>query len=326
MTSTVADHLSPRLAWRAWRLDGHNYLHSLHQDSVWRGYEEVQAICQAPQTVYESREVAPEDNCTCGIYSVFTPAEALLWAADYYSRFPSSRVVIGQVSLWGKIVEHEGGLRAQYAYPHDLVLLGKPDMPSQQTLEQRYGVSVEVRDFEDLPSTTLLQAVRTGRIHPLNLAATTFFVSLVLFLLIGVLYSRVDAPASPVVESEPTVCVDTLPVQVSLVNGTCAKVSLDDGNVQERWYVLEQKGSETVIVRFSTTPQLPNVAAEYVPGRLVVRGRHWDTLRLRENVLAFTKIGNTYVYVRLPLSTLTRTEPLLGAFTFTPIVPITPSR
>lgn len=62
------------------------------------------------QRAMHSPQDAPHIKCTCGIYA----SKSLEHLHEYgYSR---SRVH-GQASLWGTVVEHQHGWRAQYAYP-----------------------------------------------------------------------------------------------------------------------------------------------------------------------------------------------------------------
>jgi hypothetical protein len=58
---------------------------------------------------------APQVNCTCGVYA----ARSLeyLRSAGY-----GEYGICGEVYLWGKVVEHERGWRAQLAYPRNLFL------------------------------------------------------------------------------------------------------------------------------------------------------------------------------------------------------------
>jgi hypothetical protein len=58
---------------------------------------------------------APKDGCTCGVYA----ARDLAHLQEIgYARYG----VHGEVYLWGTVVEHQLGWRAQYAYPKSLVL------------------------------------------------------------------------------------------------------------------------------------------------------------------------------------------------------------
>jgi hypothetical protein len=54
------------------------------------------------------------EGCTCGLYAVEEPE--LLRAA----RDPA---VIGTVDMWGRVMEHERGYRAEFAYPQRLALI-----------------------------------------------------------------------------------------------------------------------------------------------------------------------------------------------------------
>jgi hypothetical protein len=58
---------------------------------------------------------APEDNCACGIYAAKDINH--LEVIDYV-HFG----IIGEINLWGKIVAHKLGYRAQYAYPKNLIV------------------------------------------------------------------------------------------------------------------------------------------------------------------------------------------------------------
>ena len=74
----------------------------------------------------------PQTNCTCGVYAART-IEHLHQCG--YKKFG----IHGEVYLWGTVVEHERGWRAQFAYPKSLVL--QPDaIPSDtKEMEARLG-------------------------------------------------------------------------------------------------------------------------------------------------------------------------------------------
>lgn len=67
-------------------------------------------------------------RCRCGIY-----ATKSLVINSWLGRI-NDRFVYGRVALWGKVVEHTTGYRAQYAYPVSI---------SDRALADLYGVSVE---------------------------------------------------------------------------------------------------------------------------------------------------------------------------------------
>ena len=62
----------------------------------------------------KSDEKPPTDNCSCGIYAVKNLNNVVVEYRDTWSDFP---IIFGKVALWGKIIEHEKGYRAEFAYP-----------------------------------------------------------------------------------------------------------------------------------------------------------------------------------------------------------------
>ena len=74
---------------------------------------------------HDSRDV-PQANCTCGVYAVKTLDH---FRSAGYERFG----IHGEVYLWGKVVEHELGYRAQFAYPKNFVL--PPELIPSDTKE-----------------------------------------------------------------------------------------------------------------------------------------------------------------------------------------------
>jgi hypothetical protein len=55
--------------------------------------------------------------------------------------FPSGNVVVGHVALWGDVIEHEHGYRAQYGSVHNImkVVVGKLDL---DMLRGHYGCEI----------------------------------------------------------------------------------------------------------------------------------------------------------------------------------------
>lgn len=97
----------------------------------WMGYGDP-----APPT---KRHEAPHDDCLCGIhaYSQNVPLD------------PSDKpYAAGEVSLWGKVIVHEHGFRAQYAYPKRLYVIdgGSRADKIAEALSWTYGVPCEVWD------------------------------------------------------------------------------------------------------------------------------------------------------------------------------------
>jgi hypothetical protein len=140
------DGIEPIVGWRIWILlipammaqKGHRsrvLLHSLNHE-VWSPRKPFKAGCKESLRRFGRHGVAPESSCRCGIYAIKGIEQIL--SLSHFSLFGP---VLGEVSLWGKIVVHDGGYRAQYAYPKSLWVLGRmPDnLVSQLDV---YGVPV----------------------------------------------------------------------------------------------------------------------------------------------------------------------------------------
>lgn len=88
----------------------------------------------------------PVQQCTCGIYALKNRAEAKLrmLSSDLsLQRFgphgsPNPEFSCwGSVSLWGRVIEHERGYRAEYAYPSELWMT---DATTARRVQSLYGI------------------------------------------------------------------------------------------------------------------------------------------------------------------------------------------
>ena len=101
-------------AWRAWGLSGSRdgsevlLLPVAGAQKPWPIAEPARATCRR-----HHRRV-PDLECRCGLHAMRV-ANALRRTRD--------PAVIGTVALWGRIVEHEHGFRAEWAYPQRLSLI-----------------------------------------------------------------------------------------------------------------------------------------------------------------------------------------------------------
>ena len=93
--------------WRAWSVverDGDVILSSLTRAEAWEPGRPFVATCE------RKRHDAPHGRCSCGIYAAEDPNELARLGRI-------AGAAIGQVSLWGRLVEHSRGYRAAAAYP-----------------------------------------------------------------------------------------------------------------------------------------------------------------------------------------------------------------
>lgn len=126
--------LEPYVGLRAWRTRD-DTLVSVHRSVLWPDDGPLVAACeQVPLAhglaalfarrpppkregqTHEGDEV-PCLPCTCGIYAVRTSPECL----RFISRPGQGQMLVfGLVRMWGIVIEHEDGWRAQYAQPEAL--------------------------------------------------------------------------------------------------------------------------------------------------------------------------------------------------------------
>ena len=125
----VPDYISPIVGHRVWRWDAAG-LKSLN-GKRWPPGRPLAAICGAGNA-HDAHD-PPHLDCTCGVYAAKD--------IEHLRRLGyEGRGICGEVHLWGTVVEHELGWRAQFAYPKTLFLT--PDLiPSDtQEMESRLGV------------------------------------------------------------------------------------------------------------------------------------------------------------------------------------------
>jgi preprotein translocase subunit YajC len=117
----VPDYISPIVGFRVWQWDATG-LRSLNGER-WVAHQPLSAVCRADvcgsiaglsKATHNPAEL-PSFGCTCGVYAARTMEH--LRQCGY-----KKLGVHGEVYLWGTVVEHERGWRAQFAYPKVLFL------------------------------------------------------------------------------------------------------------------------------------------------------------------------------------------------------------
>jgi DNA-binding CsgD family transcriptional regulator len=124
----IPDYVAPIVGYRAWQWNcggwnPHSAPLKSFNDEWWSPGHALAATCNASfgwapvrgAEVVHGRDEAPQATCTCGIYA----AKSFDHLRDQgYLR----RGIRGEVYLWGNVIEHQSGWRAQFAYPKTLVL------------------------------------------------------------------------------------------------------------------------------------------------------------------------------------------------------------
>jgi hypothetical protein len=122
----------PIRAWRIWRVSDDSVLESPIYGDRWMPGQAFTADCP--------NHLQPAVACGCGVYAVTTRERALEWAEWARASLPY-RVVLGTVQLWGRVLPHLAGYRAERAYPYALELLeDEPEL--EHSLRTRYLVDV----------------------------------------------------------------------------------------------------------------------------------------------------------------------------------------
>lgn len=132
----IPDLISPIVGHRVWRWDAAG-LRSLN-GKRWSPRQPVAARCGAANA-HDAHE-PPHLDCTCGVYAA--KSREHLRQLGY-----EGRGIRGEVHLWGTVVEHELGWRAQFAYPKSLVL--PPELIPSDIREMESRLSaLEVYDLD----------------------------------------------------------------------------------------------------------------------------------------------------------------------------------
>ena len=117
----IPDYISPVVGYRVWQWNATG-LKSLNGEP-WLQGQPLPAGCRAAargtivgcaKAVHDSHEL-PHSDCTCGVYAAKNREHLRQFGYE-------GRGIHGEVYLWGTVVEHKLGWRAQFAYPKNLFL------------------------------------------------------------------------------------------------------------------------------------------------------------------------------------------------------------
>jgi hypothetical protein len=113
---------APVIGWRVWIVtatpDGLRLGSVLH-DQVWAPGTTALASCRRPEGLFAEPlppHQTPSPVCGCGFHAARDPVDALSYLQGRDETATICRL-LGEVALWGRLVETEGGWRAAAAYP-----------------------------------------------------------------------------------------------------------------------------------------------------------------------------------------------------------------
>ncbi|MGA2235617.1 MAG: hypothetical protein ABSG23_09095 [Terriglobales bacterium] len=136
---SIPDYISPIIGYRVWKwettglksLCGERWKPSQLLAARCRASDVVGPIAGRAEAVHDAHE-PPQANCTCGVYASKSLEQLL---TTVYAKCG----IHGEVYLWGTVVEHELGWRAQFAYPKTLFLPSDSIPSDTKEMECRLG-------------------------------------------------------------------------------------------------------------------------------------------------------------------------------------------
>jgi hypothetical protein len=117
------DFVDPIVAWRAWKISPNGVLCGIGHLKEWKEREPLKAVCSMHQAIHKAP--CPTD-CMCGIWG-YKERDPLTEEILHNYAAEIGDWCLGQVFLWGRVIEHELGFRAEFGYPKELWLLNDRD-------------------------------------------------------------------------------------------------------------------------------------------------------------------------------------------------------
>jgi hypothetical protein len=150
---TLRERSRPVTGWRAWVVtetpDGLRLGSVLHF-AVWEHGRAALAECRRSDDPFAAPidvHPVPGMNCSCGFHAARDPVDALSYARGRDEPRTVCRI-LGEVVLWGHVLEAEGGWRASHAYP------GRLYVPDGDIAAELAGYSVPVCASPSSPTCT----------------------------------------------------------------------------------------------------------------------------------------------------------------------------
>jgi hypothetical protein len=152
---TLRETSRPVTGWRAWvvrETPAGLRLGSVLHDLAWPHRLPVVAECRRHEDAFADAialHPVPGAECNCGFHAARDPIDALSYARGRDEPETVCRI-LGEVSLWGHVLETEAGWRASQAYPARLYV---PE-PELLAALAGYGVPVSCSECESPSSRT----------------------------------------------------------------------------------------------------------------------------------------------------------------------------
>ena len=119
----VPDYIEPMLGWRVWHVEERG-ITSITRAIYWPERKPLEAQCYKADLLVDQINLgignhnAPHEDCTCGIYATSDIHKVdRIITQHNRARYRGKYRLLGIAALWGKVIEHREGWRAQYALP-----------------------------------------------------------------------------------------------------------------------------------------------------------------------------------------------------------------
>ena len=127
----IADYMEPITGYRAWNVHHNGLLIGQNHAEPWPPYTPFVARCGqaiSPLHIKDGQWVSPPVwSCRCGVHAFNNPMDVdrrVRYGRDLWTTgiqdIGEEAMVWGEVKLWGRVIVHESGYRAEFGYPGEL--------------------------------------------------------------------------------------------------------------------------------------------------------------------------------------------------------------
>ena len=166
----MRQYFGVKSAWRSWKMTERLVpTVNAEGDTITSAVLRISAVVVnydwEPLTAAKSQCVIREDDyehlkgCNCGVYAYkkMSSLKEYVGAVTRNKLFTGGvEMVIGEVNLWGRCLEHTLGWRAQFGYPKNFICLEEASIEYESTifrLAAVYGVPVKHMSLNEVKST-----------------------------------------------------------------------------------------------------------------------------------------------------------------------------
>ena len=226
----VPDLFEPIIAWRVFQIGERGLLYGINVTMMVEPMQPMRAHCfrvgSIAHFVNADAEFvgAPARYCVCGVYAFKNKKDAAGYRPQRsglsFFGWDNETTVVCTVKLWGRVIEHETGYRAEFAYPERFYLDSKSQKFSNQ-LTSLYGVPCVTygEDYNPPDEIDHYLFQRLSKLHRPTWISTRPRQLGVITGITGPFPSPIQAPPPPVIHHVPPKVVGANRHQTKLYTG-----------------------------------------------------------------------------------------------------------